>query len=580
MTAGERAAPDELAADFDPFAGAALARVVPTTEPQREIWLAAKLEPAASLAYNEAVAIRLDGALDVDKLRGALQRLVERHEALRSTVTPDGSDLCVAETVSIACPLHDLSGDDEVARAEAIAGTERRAVETPFDLEQGPLIRAELLRLAGDEHLLIIAAHHIVCDGWSFGVVARDLGTLYAEALGGAAPPPPDSFADYALAESAPDDIEARTADEQYWIQRFAAMPPPLDLPLDHPRPRRRGFASRREDRVLDAELVAAIKRTGAQRGASFFATLLAGFGILLERLSGQDDVVIGIPTAGQSVADQANLVGHCVNVLPLRASIDASAPFARVLGDVRGQLLDLFEHQRYTFGTLLKRLAIARDPSRLPLVSVLFNLDSVLDEKSVDFPGLDFALQSVPRTYENFELFINAVQDHGTLRLECQYNSELFDAVSVKRWLDAYEVLLRAAIANPDTAAGTLDLLSHAERATIAAMQPPPVAFDRHARMSDAFFAQAARAPQRTALTFEGKSWTYAELASRARAIAAALRARGVAQGALVGLCLERGAEMVAAVLGVLDAGAAYVPLDPAYPRERLSFMASDAGL
>jgi amino acid adenylation domain-containing protein len=580
MTAGERAAPDELAADFDPFAGAALARVVPTTEPQREIWLAAKLEPAASLAYNEAVAIRLDGALDVDKLRMALQRLIERHEALRSTVTPDGSDLCIAETVPIDCPLRDFSAEEEAARAEAVAEIERRAVETPFDLEQGPLIRAELLRLAADRHLLIVAAHHIVCDGWSFGVVARDLGALYAEALGGPAPPAADSFADYALAESAPDDIEARTADEQYWIKRFATMPPPLDLPVDHARPRRRGFASRREDRVLDAELVAAIKRAGAQRGASFFATLLAGFGILLERLTGQDDVVIGIPTAGQSVADQADLVGHCVNVLPLRASIDAAAPFSRVLGDLRGELLDLFEHQRYTFGTLLKRLAIARDPSRLPLVSVLFNLDQVLDEKSVDFPGLGFALQSVPRTYENFELFINAVQDHGTLRLECQYNSELFDAVSVKRWLDAYEVLLRAAIANPDTAAGALDLLSHAERATIAAMQPAPVAFDRHARMSDAFFAQAARTPQRTAVTFEGKGWSYAELASRARAITGALRARGIAQGALVGLCLERATDMVAAVLGVLDAGAAYVPLDPAYPRERLSFMASDAGL
>src|SRR4051812_4380098 len=277
MTAGERAAPEDIAADFDPFAGAALARVVPTTEPQREIWLAAKLEPAASLAYNEAVAIRLKGTLDVDKLRVALQRLVDRHEALRSTVTPDGADLCVGETVAIDCALHDFSDLEDAARADSVAEVERRAVETPFDLEQGPLMRAELLRLASDEHLLVVAAHHIVCDGWSFGVVARDLGALYAEALGGPAPVPPDSFAEYALAESAPDDIEARAADEQYWIQRFAAMPPPLDLPVDHARPRRRGFASRREDRTLDADLVTAIKRLGAQRGASFFATLLAG---------------------------------------------------------------------------------------------------------------------------------------------------------------------------------------------------------------------------------------------------------------------------------------------------------------
>ena len=196
MTAGDRAAPDDVAADFDPFAGAALSRVVPTTEPQREIWLAAKLDPAASLAYNEAVAIRLAGTLDAHALRLALQRLVDRHEALRSTITPDGADLCVAESVSIDCPLHDLSDLDETLRAEAIADSERRAVETPFDLEQGPLIRAELLRLSSDEHRLIVAAHHIVCDGWSFGVVARDLGALYAEALGGPSPAPADSFAD------------------------------------------------------------------------------------------------------------------------------------------------------------------------------------------------------------------------------------------------------------------------------------------------------------------------------------------------------------------------------------------------
>ena len=317
-----------VAVDYDPFAGAPLARAVPSTEPQREIWLASSLEPAASLAYNESVSLRFGGKLDEEALALALQALVDRHEALRATIGADGGDVLIAERVERALERRDLSALDVEAREAEIERTLRRAVETPFDLEKGPLLRAELLRLHVEDHLLVLTAHHIVCDGWSWGVLVDELAAIYRAGTA-AALPPADSFGDYAIAQAAAADSDARRADEAYWLSRFAGSVPVLDLPTDRPRPRRRTFASLREDRTLDAALVAAAKTVGAKRRASLYAVLLATFGALLQRIAGENDVVIGIPAAGQAADGHAALVGHAVNVLPLRV---VQSPIGRVL--------------------------------------------------------------------------------------------------------------------------------------------------------------------------------------------------------------------------------------------------------
>ncbi|MEN6540451.1 MAG: amino acid adenylation domain-containing protein, partial [Mizugakiibacter sp.] len=567
---------------YDPFAGAALARVVPTTEPQREVWLADRLGREASLAYNESVSLRLRGRPNVDALRAALQELVDRHEALRSTIGPGGEELCVAERIALELPLIDLSGRDVATREAALADARRRAVETPFDLERGPLFRAELLRLAADDHVLILTAHHIVCDGWSFAVLVRDLAALYGGWAAGAPPalPPADAFADYALAQAALASAPQFAEDERYWLQRYAGPLPVLELPTDRPRPARRTFASGREDLWLDAELIGALKRLGARRGASLFATLLSGFAALLQRLGGQDDVVIGIPAAGQAVGGHDALVGHCVNLLPLRTTVDADAGFGALLDAMKATVLDAYEHQQYTFGTLLRKLPLARDPSRLPLVSVLFNLDQALDGASTPFAGLDFEFAANARSYENFELFVNAAQVGGGIRLECQYNRDLFDAASVRRWLRGYAELLRAAAVAPDTVVGRLPIVDADALADLRALQPAPTPYDPQ-RLAHAWFeAQAERTPARAAVRHGETRLSYAELDARANRIAHALRARGVRRGALVGLAVERGADMVAAVLGALKAGAGYVPLDPGFPAERLAYMVRDAAL
>ena len=566
----------------DPFAGGPLARAVPSTEAQREIWLAARLQPEASLAYNESATLRLSGPLDADALQAAMEALVARHEALRATFSRDGETLLVAAAAPFVLRQRNLAGLDETGRAAEVEATLARVVARPFDLERGPLFDAELLHLGPGDHLLLLNAHHLVCDGWSFGVIVRELAQLYAALHEGHAPalPEADSFTTFALEAAAAASGPAAREDEAYWLERFASPPPPIDLPTDRPRPSRRGYASRRIDTTLDAARVDALRCAAARRGASLHSALLAGFGVLLARLSGQDEFVVGIPTAGQATTGRHALVGHAVNVLPLRLRIDPDESFADLLARVRGDLLDAFEHQQLTFGTLLKRLKLPRDATRVPLVNVLFNLDQALDTGPMEFGGLGFEFAGVPRAFENFELSINAVQACGALRLECQYNTELFDAATITRWLDAYAMLLGAAAADPAQAGGTLAWISPRERAALDALQPAPVPREKGARLERMVLARAAEIPHGIAIRCGSEALTYADLAGRVGTIAAALASRGIGPGDLVGISLRRGPDLVTTTLGVLATGAGYVPLDPAFPAARLAFMAEDAGL
>lgn len=567
---------------YGPSAGGALARAAPTTEPQREIWLADQLGREASLAFNLSVSLQFRGELSLELMRDALQELVDRHESLRASIGSDGETFRVLERYELPLPINDLSSLSPIARQEAVDESIRLTVETPFDLAKGPLFRAELLRLAEDDHLLLLTAHHIVCDGWSWWAIVRELGALYGRRFETTASNLPEapSFVDYALAEAEHQGDATQAADEAYWLSRFATGTPVLELPTDRPRPPNRSFASARLDHVLDAGLLDALRRMGAARGVGMFATLLAGFSALLSRLSSQSDVVVGIPAAGQPVCGSDHLVGHCVNLLPLRFELDSAKSFAHAIDDAQAMLLDALEHQRYTFGTLLRKLRVRRDPARIPLVSVLFNLDQAMDQECTAFRGLSMEFDSNPRSFETFELFVNAVQVHGQLRLECQYNRDLFDAATVRRWLRAYETLLRSAVERETADLASLPLVDAAARAELSSLQPAVVAYDRECRMHEYFEAQCDRTPGQVALRAGRESLSYAELEARSNRVAQVLRSHGVRRGALVGLALDRGPDMLAALLGILKAGAGYVPLDPQFPTERLAYMAADAGL
>jgi len=576
------ASPSLSAVDFDPFAGPQIAITAPATESQREIWTATRMGADASCAFNESNTLRLVGALDVDALRAAFADLIERHEALRSTFTADGTTILVAASLPNELPLLDYSTLEEPARTAALDALLQREVEQPFDLEQGPLIRASIVRLTSQEHLLVFTAHHIVCDGWSTGIILRELAALYSARTTGSglALQSPTPFREYADQERMRAGREDDQADEKYWIGQFTGEVPVLELPADKSRPALRTYNSARIDRTLDAALVSHLKTTARSANASLFSVLLAGFDVLLNRLTGQSDVVVGIATAGQLGMSMPEVVGHCVNTLPIRTRVEADAPFRALLGQVRSTMLDATEHQLYTFGRLLQQLPLRRDPARAPLVSILFNLDSGLSSEALSWPALEAQFKSNPRRFENFELFLNSVEQNGELAIECQFNTNLFAAETVDRWLAAFEVVLRAIVANPDQSVGALQVLTPAEQALLEHVNETATTNPHGVCTYQLVEQQARHTPDKVAAECNGATLTYADLDRRSNRLANHLRTLGAGPDVLVGLCLQRTPDLLIAMLAIHKAGAAYVPIDPAYPAERIGFMLSDSGL
>jgi amino acid adenylation domain-containing protein len=467
-------------------------------------------------------------------------------------------------------------------REQRIAEHCAKLVEEPFDLTKGPLFRATCLKLTPNEALVTFTAHHIVFDGFSAGILVNDWGQLYsARVQGRLAPlPPAETFSNYAKQEKLAVDSKDRSAHEKYWIEQFSGEIPILELPYDRPRPTLKTYASRRLDVELSPELVRKVKTVGAKQGASFFATLLSAFGILMSRLANQEDVVIGIPAAGQSVGGHETLVGHCVNMLPLRCAYPPSQPLKELLGKMRRQVLDAYDHQEYTFGSLLKKLTIPRDPSRLPLVSVVFNLDRGLTPEDLHFDGLRAELRTNPRHFENFDLFVNAVDLRERIVFECQYNTDLFDERTVANWFKSYEQLIQSVCDTPDASIGELRLLSEADAAQLEQWNNTKASRVSATCVHHLIEAQIDRTPEAIAVECEGQTITYRELDRKANQLARKLRELGVQRDVLVGLCLERSIEMIIGLLAVHKAGGGYVPLDPGYPTDRLNYMVEDSAM
>ncbi len=569
--------------EHDPFGAGQVERVVPTTEAQREIWLADQLGAEASLAYNESASLWFEGPLDAAALDSALALLGERHEALHATVGPDGTELWVSTATPLRAEKLDFSALDPARREQALAAERAKAVETRFDVAAGPLIRVQLMRSDATHHELMITAHHIVCDGWSLGVLAEELMSIYRAFAAGQPSmlEPAPRYGDHALAQRQPEALQQQADDERYWVGLYDRSIPVLDLPGDRSRTAtHRSFASRREDLLVDATLTEAVRRHGARAGASLFATLFSFYAALLARLAGVDDLVVGVPAAGQPTAGTPGLVGHCVQLLPIRVAIDIEQGADAQIVATRSVVLDAYDHQACTFGSVLKKLQIERDPARLPLVSVLFNLDAKIDSQALSTDDLHVQVVGNPRHFENFELFLNIAQVDDGLRLECQYNTSLFDATTVRRWLALYRSALEHYAARPDVTLVAALAPAVEEQAILARFNATELDHDRSLRVDTLIARQAAATPDAVAIVSGATHTTYRELDTRANALAADLQARGVGPGELVGLCCDRNEHMLVALLGALKSGAGYVPLDPALPRQRLEFMAQDAEL
>lgn len=563
--------------DYDPFASE-LARVVPTTEAQREVWLADQLGREASLAYNECVSLVITGSLNVGALQQALLALSDRHEALRSTISADGTSLVIASRGSLEARLVELGSISESKRADVIAAARRTEVSDPFDLVQGPLIRASLFEVGPERYELIITAHHIVCDGWSFGIIASELMSLYAhytDERDETALPQSDSFGDYAINQHENTYQAQADLDTQWWVRQYDGSLPVLELPTDRPRQPFRSFDSLREDFVLDASLVDGLRKLGQKNGASLFVTMFGLFSGLIARLAGQDDIVVGVPAAGQASGGGSALVGHCVQLLPIRLVSDLEQSISELLKVTRSRVLDAYEHQACTFGQLLTKLSVDRDPGRLPLVSVVFNLDQAIRREDLSVAGLQVELKSNPRLFENFDLFINASQCDGHIVLECQYNTGLFDGDSVRRWLELYRATLARAVADPTLPVAAALAPTPADLALIAQFNDASgLDYRRELSVHALLQRQAELTPEATAVVVGERRLSYRELDRRANELAHELIRRGVKVGDLVGVSCGRNEHMFVGLLGILKAGAGYVPMDPAFPAERLAYM------
>jgi amino acid adenylation domain-containing protein len=570
-----------IAVDFDPFAEGELLLAAPATSSQTEIWLSVQMGDAANCAYNLSQSLRLTGTLNKSALTSALHQLVSRHEALRTTFSSNGESLCIIADLQIKIPTIDLTALSSPARDFQLAQIVNQDLNQPFNIEQGPLFRAQIIKLAMQEHLLLLNAHHIICDGWSWSILIEDLGALYSAAAQGIASnlPVAEKFSDYATAEIAaaqqPDAMET----EQYWLAQFADAVPVVDFPTDRSRPPFRTFNAAREDYDLDAEIGAGLKQLGKKFGCSFATTILAGFEILLHRLTGQTDLVVGIPSCGQVASGQDRLIGHCTNLLPLRTHVDGQQSFTAYLQQRRSTILDAYEHQQFTFGSLVSKLALPRDPSRIPLVPIMFNLDRAAPDHRTLFTGLELASHLNPREFETFELFINAVELADKIVLECQYNTNLFDRETIWRRLAEFETLLRGIIANPQQLISQLPLLTTAARQQLLVdWNTTQADYPDTKCLHQLVEIQAQLTPEAVAVVYDGQQLTYSELDLRANQVANYLIDLGVKPQAFVGIGVERSLAMVIGLLGILKAGAAYVPIDPHYPLDRIEYMLTDA--
>lgn len=555
------------------------------SEAQLEIWLSSQQSVEANCAYNEITSLRFTGELDTDALRTALMNLVERHDSLRAKFSKDGVEMVVMPQLELQCELFDWTdqsaGDQDVSRLKLL----QSQACNPFDLEEGPLVRFALQQMGANEYFLTVTAHHIVLDGWSLGVLCHDLGHFYDAAKGLSPEPLPAavSYREHSIAMSEYFDSQQAFEDLAFWQEQFEDMVPVLDLPIDSSRPALRTYFARRYDHLISADLMKSIQKLGAKSGCSVFNTLLTAFESFVSRISGSDDFCIGIPTAGQLAMDQPELIGHCVNTMPFRSQVDLQRTFNDQMKQTRSKMLDAFEHQRYSFGKILSKVSLARDPSRPPMVAVSFNVDPAINTDEIGFDGLQVDILVEPRMFENFEWFVNGVINFDkSVEFQVQYNTDLFSSIQMKALFAGFEGFLKGLVQSEGQ-----DRLANVPVLNVEQLQELLVDWNQTDRDYGAanalhaeFTRQAKTTPDNVAVRFGESSLTYRELDEQSNQFAKYLLDRGVKHGDLVGICLPRSERMVTALLGILKTGAGYVPLDPVFPADRLRYMCDHSGL
>ncbi len=582
----------DFAADVESSARSALPPIervarndrLPLSFAQQRLWFLEHFEQLGN-AYHMRTRRRLRGALDRDALTRALDEIVARHEVLRTTFTLlygiPTQRIAPAGASRFTLVEHDLVGDPDVA-----AALDRVIVEethTRFDFERGPLIRGTLIRCAPDDHVLLVTMHHIVSDGWSMGVFFRELSELYAahrDRRDADLPALQVHYVDYAVWQRR--HVAGAILREQadYWAQALSGAPELLALPTDRPRPAQADSSGARLGVVLDEELTAGLKALSRRHGTTLFMTLLAGWAIVLGRLSGQDDVVIGTPVANRGRREIDALIGLFLNTLPLRVDLARAPTVVELLGRVKTQVLDAQRHQDIPFEQVVERLDPVRSASHSPLFQVMFTWQNA-PGTTLDLAGLTQSSVEARDERESVkqDLGLSLVEEHGRITGDLTYATSLFDRDTMARWIEYLRRVLAAMVEDERQRVDRLTLMPERERRRVVEeWNDTEAAYPIDSCVHQIFEGHVTRASDAIAVISEPDAVTYAELNARANRLAHYLRSLGVGPDVRVGIYVERGLDMVVGMLAVLKAGGAYVPLDPGYPAERLAYMLADS--
>jgi amino acid adenylation domain-containing protein len=552
--------------------------LVPLTEAQREIWFETQRSETASCVFNETCRIDLKGELDKAALERAIGEIVGRHEALRATMLADGSAQRISAVSEVLITYSDLSPLEPAEREKTLQELLDREGGSPFDLVNGPLIRFSMVALDGKHHVLIFTGHHLVCDGGSISLIIQEISEFYNAHARRMAPQaePAYRYSEFADKEQKELETVERRKAEDYWLKEFATPATELELPQDLPRPTLQTFRAGQARWRIDADLTQRLKRLSGQHGATLFTTLLAAYYALLHRLSGQEDLVVGVPASGRGTKFGGRLVGHCVNFLPMRVRTRSALPFEEHLKRVTRKFVEAYEHHGYTFGTLVQRLSAPRAPNRMPLISATFNLQK--EDTSIGFEGLQADVRTNYRIFTNVDLTFDVLDIREELEIECTYCADLFRPETIQRWLRHYETLLRSITTDSEQALSQLQLLTPGEwQQMVREWNQTALEFPRGTCLHELFEAQVERTPAAVAAIVGQQEITYRELNRRANQVADYLKSMGAGPEALVGLCVERSFALLVGALGILKSGAAYVPLDWTYPPEHVRFMLED---
>ena len=564
------------------------AEIVPASRPtllplsfaQQRLWFLGQIE-GVSEAYHVPAGLRLRGPLDEAVLRRALDRLVARHEALRTSFgATDGEPFQRIASADAGFTLvrHDLGG---IVEAEAVLG--RLILEeaaAPFDLEHGPLIRGRLIRLAPDDHVLLITSHHIVSDGWSMSVLANELSALYGafcENRPDPLPPLPVQYADYVLWQRNWLSGQVLADQSAYWRGKLSGAPAVLELPTDRPRPSQQDLSGGYVKLEFDPDLTSALKALARRHGATLFMTVLAGWALLLSRLSGQRDLVIGTPVANRTRSEIEGLIGFFVNTLALRIDLSGSPSVDVLIERAKEVVLGAQEHQDLPFEQVVEQVQPSRSAAHPPLFQAMFAWQSD-DGQSFDLPGLAVEeIKVLPET-SKFDITLSLVETRGRIEGDLEFATALFDRATIERFARYLRNILAGMAQDPGQPAAAILMLPEEERQRLVAeWNSTALNYPADYCIHHLFQEQAARCPRAIAVRHEEEALSYGALNARANQIAHHLRTLGVGRDMPVGLCLDRSVEMVVGLLAILKAGGAYLPLDPAYPPERLGFMIGD---